>query len=103
VSLLSVLSFDVRANNVAVTDNTVLNLASRPNTITLDVTANFSNDSSENITDDSDLDYFIIPTAVPEVIEETVSTEVFTVLNTGTAKIRLEYRGETFIVVIDIP
>ncbi len=102
IAELSVSSFTVRANGILLADDTLLVLDTRPDEIILNVTANFSNDSSDNITDDSDLDYFTFLTSF-DVIEETVLPGVYTVLNAGIAKIELDYRGETFIVLIDIP
>ncbi|MBT3203827.1 MAG: hypothetical protein HOM14_04350 [Gammaproteobacteria bacterium] len=105
ITNLSVLSFDVTANDIDLTDDVSISLSSRPAEITLFVTANFSNGDSDIITDDNLLDYTIIPIDGQSDVIETItdSPGVFTVLAAGTAKIKLFFRGETFYVVIEIP
>lgn len=105
IDRLSVLSFKVEANNIELTDDESITLDQRPNEISLDVIAEFSNLTEQNITADNTLIYDIIVIAdQDDVIEEdTDSAGTFTVLASGTAKIQLNYRGETFIVLIEIP
>ncbi len=104
IDKLSVLSFEVSANDIALTDNVSQLLESKPDEISLIVNANLSNDTQRDITQDDTLDFFIIdPVDQPAVIEQTSINWVFTVIGSGTAKIQLVYRGEEFIAVIEVP
>ena len=103
IDLLSVTSFDVSANDIDLIDSETLTLNARPDEITLIVKANFSNSSSLIITDDSGLVYSITAGDAVVIEDKADSPGVFTVLGNGTAKIKLDYRGETFIVSLAIP
>lgn len=105
IDQLSVSSFQVTANNKTLTDNQSLTLDPRPNEIVLAITVTYSNGDREVITDASTLDYYIIPIdGQNAVIREKSNTPgTYTVLGAGTAKIRLFYRGEDFIVFIVLP
>jgi hypothetical protein len=105
IDKLSVLSFDVTANEIILSDNVSVTLDERPDEITLVVTANYSNDSSADITDDSSLIYSIIAIdPLTAVIEEKADSRgVYTVLREGIARIQLFYREKTFKVVVVVP
>ena len=105
INALSVTSLDVTANNINLVDNVSTSLDAAPAEIALVVTANYSNASSEIITNDSSLVYTIITLdgQSPTIEEKTGSPGVFTVLSNGTAKIQLDYQNETFIVLIEVP
>lgn len=105
IDQLSVVSLEVRANGVDLIDDTSLNLDTRPAEISLAVSANFSNNTNADITDDSGLLYTIIAIdGQADVIEpKSGSPGVFTVLAPGTAKIQLNFRNETFIALLQVP
>jgi hypothetical protein len=105
IDLLSVDSFTVTVNDTEVSDGTSLVLESQPEELELAVTANFTNDDSRVITDDSELTYAILSNSgqVDVIEEKSGSTGVYTVVAAGTANILLVYRGETFSVVVEIP
>ena len=105
INALSVTSLDVTANNINLVDNVSTSLDAAPAEIALVVTANYSNASSEIITNDSSLVYTIITLdgQSATIEEKTGSPGVFTVLSNGTAKIQLDYQNETFIVLIEVP
>lgn len=101
---LSVLSFVVTANDISLTHDKSVYLGSYPEEISLVVKADLSNGSQPDITDDDSLAYSILPIdGQLDVIEKTGTPGVFTVLDTGTAKIQLHFRGESFIAVIEVP
>lgn len=104
IANLSVESFEVSANDIDLSDDVSVTLDQRPDTITLIVTANFSNNTSQVVTSDSSVTYSIIDIDSISVIEkESGSPGVFTVLVGGTAKIQIDYRGEKFVAVILVP
>ena len=103
IDKLGVTSFTVTANDIDLTDNISETLSLRPNEITLAVIANFTNSTSLLITTDNELVYSITA-GDGDVIEDEINTSgVFTVLGSGTAKIKLDYRSETFTVFLVIP
>jgi len=103
IDLLSVSSFDVEANEIILIDDESVNLDTRPDEITFQVTANFSNNTDDDITQDNGLDYTIID-GQDDVIEiKEDSPGVFTVLGAGTTKIQLLFRQKKFIAIINIP
>ncbi len=104
IIILSVESFEVSANGIDLSDDVSVTLDERPSTITLIVTANYSNGTSQLVTSDSTLIYDIIDIDSITVIEEEAgSPGVFTVLTAGTAKIQITYRGKDFIAEILVP
>jgi len=105
IDKLSVTSFDVSANDIDLVDNESLTLSERPDEISLLVTANYSNDTNEDISEDESVIFSIISIdGQSEVIEEKSDTSnIFTVLGSGTAKIQIDFRSETFIVLIVVP
>lgn len=103
ISQLSVSSFTVSANNIDLTDNTSETLSSRPDEITLEVIANFTDSTSKTITTDSELSYSITAGDDDVIEDKADSSGVFTVLGNGTAKIEINYRSESFIVYLEIP
>jgi hypothetical protein len=101
---LTVLSFDVSANGIPLTDNALVALDARPVEISVVVNANFSNASQVDVTADNTLDYTIIADAQARVIEPTAgSPGTFTVLGPGTARIEIDYRNESFVALILVP
>ena len=103
VDALSVTSLEVGVNNLSIQSNQLLTLSTRPNEITLDVNALFSDNSQVNITADNELTYTLI-SSTPAVLSEQSGAEgIYTVLASGRAEIQLQYRSENFIVLISIP
>ena len=105
IDQLSVLSLEVSANDVDLINDSRLDLDTRPAEISLVVSANFSNNTNADVTDDSDLLYTIIAIdGQADVIEpKSGSPGVFTVLAPGSAKIQLNFRNESFIALIQVP
>jgi hypothetical protein len=106
IDLLSVDSLEVTLNDdIELTHNITEYLDSSPDQLVLEVTANYANDTSADITNDSELVYWIVSVDGQDDIIEEVDDEpgTYTVLGTGIAKIQVYYRGETFIVLINIP
>ena len=105
VERLSVESLEVSANGINLTDDTAVTLDSRPADITLAVTANYVNATQAVITTDPELFYDIVPIdGQADVIEaQSGNAGSFNVLGAGTARIRLVYRGQSFIAEIEIP
>lgn len=105
ITNLSVESFEVSANDIELSDDVTLTLDERPDTITLIVTANFSNNTSQVVTSDNSLIYSIIDIRDEETVieKEAGSPGVFTVLAAGTAKIQIDYRDANFVAVILVP
>ena len=105
VDQLSVSLMEVTANATALTHNEALTLATAPAQIELITTVTYSNNEEEDITTNSSLvDTIISIDGQADVIEKVTGTAgTYTVINSGTAKIQLVYRGETFIAVIEIP
>ena len=103
IDLLSVTSLKVSANDTDLTSSVALTLSVRPDEISLVTTAVFSNNTESVITSDADLVYSI--TAGKDVVieEKTGSVGVYTVLGSGTAEVKLDFRGETFYALIEIP
>ncbi len=103
VNPLTVLSFDVTANGVNLTHTETTLFDSRPEEITLNVKANYSNVTTVDVTDE-DIYTIIDPVDGLDVIEEKEGTSgVFTVLNAGIAKIEINLLGKSFLAVIEVP
>ncbi|MDH5612099.1 MAG: hypothetical protein OEY66_06545 [Gammaproteobacteria bacterium] len=103
IDLLSVTVLKVSANNIVLTSNEALILSIRPDEISLVTTAVFSNNTEAVITDDAGLIYSITE-GKDVVIEDKVNyLGIYTVLSSGTAEIKLDFRGETFYALIEIP
>ena len=103
IDKLSVSSFTVRANDIDLVDNTSQTLSSRPDEISLQVTANYTNSTSAVITIDDELIYNIT-LGDGSIIEDKLNSKgVYNVLGPGTAKIKLDYRTEEFTVLLEIP
>lgn len=103
IDQLNVTSLNVSANNTDLTSTEPLTLSTRPDEISLVTTAVFSNNTQTTITDDTGLIYSI--TAGKDVVieDKTGSVGVYNVLGSGTAEIKLDFRGEIFIALIEIP
>ncbi len=101
----TVSSFTVTANDIEVEDDESSSLSEQPDEITLDIIANFENGDSLNITDDDSIVYTIIDVSGQDDVIEKVSGSpgVFAVLSAGTAKIQFTYRGEYFLVILEVP
>jgi len=103
IDKLSVSSFTVRANDIDLIDNTSQVFSSRPDEISLQVTANYTNSTSSVITLDDELIYNITQGDGTVIEDKLNSKSVYTVLGRGTAKIELDYRTEEFTVLLEIP
>jgi len=102
ISSLAVTSLEVTANSQDLTDGQSLTLSGSPAEITLVVTAVFSNNTSKVITEDSKLSYSILQ-GNGTVIEENEDVDgEFTVIGLGTAEIKLDFEGESFIALIRV-
>jgi len=102
ISSLAVSSLKVTANANDLTDGQSFTLSGNPAEITLVVTAVFSNNTSQVVTEDSNLAYSILQGS-GTVIEEQVDVDgVYTVEGFGTAEIKLDFRGESFIALLNI-
>lgn len=97
----TVKSLDVTANGLALVDNTPLALTTAPATIVLKVTANYSDDSSEDITTDTNVIYNNRSGLV--VIEISGSPGEYTVLTTGEAYIQIQFQDQIFNAKVTIP
>ena len=105
INKLAVLSFEVTANDILLTDDESVTLTSQPVELDLIVKVNLSNGDLTPITDDEGLSYIIIPIdgQFDSIEDKADSLGVFTVLGAGTAKILLTYRTVSFTVIVEIP
>lgn len=103
IDKLSVSSFTVRANDIDLIDNTSQTFNTRPDEISLQVTANYTNATSAVITIDDELIYNITLGDGTVIEDKLNSKSVYNVLGSGTAKIVLDYRTEEFTVLLEIP
>lgn len=100
ISSKTVSSLSVTANNTALVDDTALVLATRPATIALNVTANYSDNSSQDVTADTGMVYN--NRSAPVVIAQPASPGEYTVLTAGDADIQIIFQSQTFIAKITI-
>ena len=103
IDQLSVTSLKVSANDTELTSGEALILSVRPDEIDLVTTAVFSNNTEEDITTDTTLVYSITQGKDVVIEEKTGFVGIYTVLDSGTAEIKLDFRGETFYALIEIP
>jgi len=103
IDLLSVTSLKVTANDDVLTSAETLNLIVRPNEIDLVTTAVFSNNTEVNITSDTTLVYSITQGKDVVIEEKAGFVGIYTVLGSGTAEIKLDFRDEIFYALIEIP
>ena len=103
IDQLSVTSLKVSANDTELTSNQALILIVRPDEIDLVTTAVFSNNTEVNITSDTTLVYNITAGKDMVIEEKAGYLGIYTVLGSGTAEIKLDFRGEEFLAVIEIP
>ena len=103
IDKLGVLSLSVSTDNIDLTDNESTTLSSRPAEITLKVIANYTNNTNAIITGDDELVHSITLGDGTVIEDKENSPRVFTVLGKGSAKIKLDYRNETFVVSLVIP
>lgn len=101
VTSKTVTSLTVTANNLALVDDTALVLASRPNAITLNVTANYSDNSIQDITADTNIIYNNRSVLVAIAISG--SPGEYTVLRAGNVDIQVIFQGQIFIVKVTVP
>jgi len=103
IDQLSVTSLKVEANNTDLTSSETLVLSTRPDEIALVTTATFANSTREVVTSDIGLVYSV--TRGNNTVIEGISGSpgVYTVLGSGTAEIKLDFGGKTFLAVISIP
>jgi len=97
----TVTSLDVTANGSALVDDTPLALSFTPVTIILKVTANYSDDSSQDVTTDTNVIYN--NRSVPIIIGIPASPGEYTVLTAGEADIQIIFQSQIFIARITIP
>ena len=95
--------FERSGSSDSLTDNETFTFNARPDEISLVVRANFSNNTSQNITNDDGLVYSIIDGETDVIEEKDNSPGVYIVNGSGSAKIKMDYRGETFNAVLSIP
>lgn len=88
-------------NGVSLIDDTPLVLNIQPVTIPLNVTANFSDGSSQDITADTNINYDNLTATIIADIINTPGT--YTVLSDGNAEIVITFQTETFTAKITIP
>ena len=97
----TVTSLTVTANGLALVDDTPLVLIDTPATIVLNVTANFSDGSSQDATTDTNVIYnnrnALVIIAIPG------SPGEYTVLTAGEADIQIAFQSQIFIAKITIP
>ncbi|MES0327887.1 MAG: hypothetical protein ABUK13_06830 [Gammaproteobacteria bacterium] len=103
IDQLSVTALKVSANDTDLTSAEVLTLTVRPDEISLITTAAFSNNTESIITSDTGLVYSITIGKDVVIEEKAGSVGVYTVLGAGTAEVKLDFRGETFYALIEIP
>lgn len=94
-------SLSVTANGSNLVDNSSLELASRPSVISFVVTANFSDDSSEDVTADTDTVYSNLTIGVITGIANVPGD--YTVLSAGAAEVEITFQGESFTARLTIP
>ena len=97
----TVTSLTVTANGLALVDDTPRVLTTRPATIALNVTANFSDNSNQDVTTDTNVIYNNrndgVITGIP------ASPGEYTVLTAGEADIQIVFQSQIFIAKITIP
>ncbi len=97
----TVTSFSVTANGASLVDNNERILAARPAEIVLNVTVNFSDGTSEDVTTDTDTSYSNRSiTVITGILNQPGE---YTVLTSGNAEIEITFQDETFTVKITIP
>ncbi|VAW50521.1 hypothetical protein MNBD_GAMMA06-2259 [hydrothermal vent metagenome] len=95
-------SLTVTVNNATLTDGTALIIpGQQPITIILVVTANFSDNTTEDVTADSDVTYNNQTTTVIDQVAGTPGT--YTVLAAGQAEVEMTFQGITFTAIFVIP
>ncbi len=97
----TVTSLTVTANGTALVDNTALNLALRPAKIVFNVTANFSDNTSQDITTDTNVIYNNRNALV--IIAIAGSPGQYTVRSNGNADVQIIYQGQVFTALITLP
>ena len=103
IDQLSVTALKVSANDTDLNSAEALTLTVRPDEISLITTAAFSNNTESIITSDTGLVYSITIGKDVVIEEKAGSVGVYTVLGAGTAEVKLDFRGETFYALIEIP
>jgi hypothetical protein len=98
---VTVTSLTVTANGLALVDDTPLVLSTTPVTIVLNVTANYSDGSSQDVTTDNSVTYLNRNALI--MIAISGSPGEYTVLTAGEADIQIAFQGQTFIAKITIP
>lgn len=101
IDLLNVTSLEVKANDTELINAEALTLSNRPAEITLVTTAVFSNNTREIVT--GDVTYSITKGRDTVIEDKLNSPGIFTVLDKGTAEVKIDFRGEVFYALIEIP
>ncbi len=94
-------SLTVTANGADLTDNTALVLATQPNVITLVVTANFSNNTTQDVTADPGINYNNQDTTVLTEVANTPGE--YTVVTAGNAEVQIVFQSQIFTAQITVP
>ena len=97
----TVSSLDVTANTLALVDNTALLLTNTPATIELKVTANFTDNTSSDVTADTDTIYNNRSGLVVAAVPGTPGS--YNVLLAGDVDIQIIYQSKVFVAKITIP
>jgi len=88
-------------DGVTLVDDTALVLASRPAKITFKVTANYSDNTSQDVTADTSIIYN--NRSVPVVVAVSGSPGEYTVLTAGDADRQIIFQNRAFIAKVTIP
>ena len=96
-----VTSLSVTANGINLVDNSAFILNARPTEIILNVIANFSDSSNQDITTDANINYNNLSTTI--ISEKANSPGQYTVLTSGDAEVQIIYQNKTFTAKITIP
>ncbi len=89
------------ADGVELVDDIELELTTRPSTITFNVTANYSDNTSLDVTMDANIIY--INRSAPVVVAIAGSPGEYSVLTAGVADIQILFQSQVFIAKVKIP
>ena len=97
----TVTSLTVTADGVDLVDDIELELTTRPSTVTFNVTANYSDNTSLDVTTDANIIY--INRSAPVVVAIAGSPGEYSVLTAGVADIQILFQSQVFIAKVKIP
>jgi len=98
---VTVISLSVTANGTSLSDNSAFILATRPSEITFIISANFSDDSSDDVTTDTDTSYSNQSISIISGILNNPGE--YTVLSSGEAEVEITFRDGAFTAKLTIP